>query len=160
MTNEEDMTEEEKAAAIAKEEADEDAEYERVTRRTEERQLSLPRSQCCEIARTAYTYNNDPLLHFWVAPGDDEEAFDDSGLPEGLRRPRGRHGWQIDGIGGFVKFCPWCGAKLPEMERTRTDAKICVVKDGGYYCDTCEERLQNCLCDFPAVEWTPVKSPA
>ena len=55
-------------------------------------------------------------------------------------------------------FCPLCGKPVPEIER-RPDVKVkvCVITDGGYYCDTCGERLMCCKC-YPSVyNWRPVK---
>jgi uncharacterized protein with PIN domain len=47
-------------------------------------------------------------------------------------------------------FCPYCGTKLPKIKRkAHISEDICVITDGGYYCDTCQDRLNNCLCDLP-----------
>lgn len=56
-----------------------------------------------------------------------------------------------------VAFCPFCGTKVPEV-RLRADppVKICAVLDSGYYCATCEERLQGCRCDLPERLWERV----
>lgn len=51
-------------------------------------------------------------------------------------------------------FCPYCGKKLPEIEKDPAPvAPLCVITDGGYYCDTCEERLMNCQCYPPEFAW-------
>lgn len=52
-----------------------------------------------------------------------------------------------------VKFCPHCRAAMPAIKKT--DKKVCVVKDSGYYCDTCKERLQACKCLPPECAWEP-----
>ena len=50
-----------------------------------------------------------------------------------------------------IKFCPFCGQKLPEIIRVeRPELKIHLDEDGGYYCRTCEERNMNCEC-YPEV---------
>jgi hypothetical protein len=49
-----------------------------------------------------------------------------------------------------VKFCSYCGKKLPNMVLTKKDVSkkhICKITDGGYYCDTCNQRLDSCFCD-------------
>ena len=52
------------------------------------------------------------------------------------------------------KFCGWCGTKLPKLRRLDPLPKLlCVVTDGGYYCDTCSERLIACKCPHPAMGW-------
>ena len=54
------------------------------------------------------------------------------------------------------KFCPYCGTALPKLVRKKPMPKnICRVTDGGYYCSTCRERLDNCLCDPPASAFEP-----
>ena len=51
-------------------------------------------------------------------------------------------------------YCPFCGAKLPEIVRkARPPSPIMRCTDGGYYCDTCEERLQSCTCWPPWSGW-------
>jgi hypothetical protein len=55
-----------------------------------------------------------------------------------------------------VIFCPFCGKKLPEIiERPNPPKRICTVTDGGYYCDTCQERLCACKCEIPWMRWMP-----
>jgi hypothetical protein len=56
-----------------------------------------------------------------------------------------------------VKFCTYCGKELPKMVRTkpRPERKVCKITDGGYYCDTCGERLMNCECDLPSSVFEP-----
>lgn len=56
-----------------------------------------------------------------------------------------------------VKFCPYCGKSLPKMVRTKPgpDQKICKITDGGYYCDTCGERCDNCICDLAESVFVP-----
>lgn len=58
---------------------------------------------------------------------------------------------------GFTeaKQCPFCGTPVPEIEKRTTDRKVMVVKDGGYYCDTCDERCNCCSCLPPAFHWQP-----
>ena len=59
-----------------------------------------------------------------------------------------------DDVSARVAFCPFCGTKVPPV-RLRKDPpkKICVILDGGYYCATCEERLQACNCHLPERMW-------
>ena len=53
-----------------------------------------------------------------------------------------------------IAFCPFCGTKVPGVRlRRNPPKKICVVLDGGYYCATCEERLDSCNCALPAQLW-------
>lgn len=57
-----------------------------------------------------------------------------------------------------VSFCPFCGVRLPELRLRKTVLQtICVVVDGGYYCQTCEKRLIGCRCADPARLWEPAK---
>lgn len=59
------------------------------------------------------------------------------------------------------KFCPFCGTSLPEVERNpKPRGKICTITDGGYYCDTCKERLMVCDCFSPEFAWRVKNSPS
>jgi hypothetical protein len=53
-------------------------------------------------------------------------------------------------------YCPFCGQRLPEIQR-RADppAKVC-VPDGEGYCLTCGKRLRECRCAWPEEQWEPV----
>lgn len=53
-----------------------------------------------------------------------------------------------------VTHCPFCGTPVPEIVPRETTNKICRVIDGGYYCDTCGERLHACRCMPPEYAWT------
>lgn len=55
------------------------------------------------------------------------------------------------------KFCPYCATPIPKMRRMKNPPKdITVVTDGGYYCDTCQERLRCCMCLPPEAAFEPV----
>lgn len=102
------------------------------------RTKGLPRPTCCKAAGATQSYR-EAKLYFWVSPDKDEPG----------------HGWSLWEITGFVSFCPWCGVKLPEMKQGPVTGKVVVITDGGYYCDTCRERLDNCECHAPAEFWVP-----
>jgi len=54
----------------------------------------------------------------------------------------------------IVKFCPHCGAKMPSIRRREEPmSPICEVVDGGYYCNTCDERLHGCKCWPCEAHW-------
>jgi hypothetical protein len=55
-----------------------------------------------------------------------------------------------------VSHCPFCGKPLPEIEQNPSPPKrVQVVTDGGYYCDTCKKRLNECRCYPPEFAWRP-----
>lgn len=55
------------------------------------------------------------------------------------------------------KFCPYCGAGLPKMVlKDPVPETVCRVLDGGYYCSTCRDRLNECVCDPPSSAFEPV----
>jgi hypothetical protein len=55
------------------------------------------------------------------------------------------------------RFCPFCGTALPKMQlKPMPPVNVCKTSD-GYYCSTCKERLQNCLCDPMETAYEPVK---
>jgi len=54
-----------------------------------------------------------------------------------------------------AKFCTFCGEALPKMVRKATPPiPLCIVTDGGYYCDTCKQRLP-CTCLPPSAAFEP-----
>lgn len=51
-------------------------------------------------------------------------------------------------IAACVQWCPCCGSHLPAVRMKSVQSpSLCVCTDGGYYCDTCNERLDCCWCD-------------
>ena len=118
----------------------------------------LPVPVCCEAARL------DPASVFYVSMHDEDGRAVEGrwelkthekliGLREGAVRARmaleGRHADRIFTLPPEPKFCPYCGMPLPKMRRKNpVPENICRAGD-GYYCETCEERLDACLCDPP-----------
>jgi hypothetical protein len=50
------------------------------------------------------------------------------------------------------EYCPFCGTHVPNMVRKNPPPPhVCRVTDGGYYCDTCKQRLNECICDPPSA---------
>jgi hypothetical protein len=55
-----------------------------------------------------------------------------------------------------VKFCPFCASPVPKMRmKPEPPAEIMRCTDGGYYCDTCSERLMECRCLPPEAAFEP-----
>jgi hypothetical protein len=53
-----------------------------------------------------------------------------------------------------AKFCPFCGKPVPPVRKKKKKFKrVARVTDGGYYCDTCRERLDGCRCVPPHFLW-------
>lgn len=52
-----------------------------------------------------------------------------------------------------VQHCPFCGTKMPEIQPVTPPGPVCVCTDGGYYCDTCKNRLHACCCYPPEAAW-------
>ena len=73
----------------------------------------------------------------------------------------GENFWYDFGTGDLSKYiegmpnpeyCPFCSYPLPKMVRKEPPPPhICRVTDGGYYCDTCKQRLNECICDPPGA---------
>lgn len=56
-----------------------------------------------------------------------------------------------------VAACPFCATPVAAVRlRTQPPRRICVVIDGGYYCDTCARRLIACRCAPPEQLWEAV----
>ncbi len=57
----------------------------------------------------------------------------------------------------IVKFCPHCATPMPAIQlRQEPLFPVLSVADGGYYCDTCDERLSSCSCWPPEAKWEVV----
>lgn len=54
-----------------------------------------------------------------------------------------------------VSHCPFCGQYLPKIIPVIPERPVCTCTDGGYYCDTCHERLIACRCLQPNKAWGP-----
>ncbi len=113
---------------------------------------AIPRLTCCEPNR------RHPAAVFSVSVDD----LDDEGV--GLR---GR--WRVAYFDSVVlrdlafyetmpepKFCPYCAAPIPRMVRkTALPENLCKITDGGYYCDACGKRCNECLCLPPEAAFEP-----
>lgn len=53
-----------------------------------------------------------------------------------------------------ILSCPFCGADVPPIRVSSNPPKyVCLITDGGYYCSTCDERLNEYRCADPARLW-------
>lgn len=60
----------------------------------------------------------------------------------------------------LLKACPYCAAALPAIVPVDPPpSPMCSVTDGGYYCDTCKERLDACVCYPEFMAWQAAPSP-
>lgn len=56
-----------------------------------------------------------------------------------------------------VTKCPFCHSSMPELAiKENPPEPMMKISDGGYYCDTCQERLNCCEC-YPAETKYEVK---
>lgn len=55
-------------------------------------------------------------------------------------------------------FCPYCGSRLPAIERRNIGSIPIFVPTNEYYdyCATCKERAMGCICLPPQFAWQPV----
>lgn len=70
--------------------------------------------------------------------------------------------WPLPGVHGHApsqeaRFCPFCGAPLPEMaEGAPPEGPVHAPDRDGDYCDTCGERSSACGCWPRWASWHPV----
>jgi hypothetical protein len=111
---------------------------------------AIPRLECCEEARV------HPAIVFTVRVDPDSitgKAWWRTSYHTDLA-PDGHYDTDPEG-----RFCPFCGKPVPKMRRKNPPpAPLCVITDGGYYCDTCG-RSRDCLCLPPAAAFEPVPEP-
>jgi hypothetical protein len=105
----------------------------------------IPSPQCCEKMRTHPTVRLNVMdldanllpNPSWVGPATTIED---------------RFGAAIE-VEEKMNFCPYCGTTLPEVEPIEPPEPYCRITDGGYYCDTCRQRLPCCYCNPPVTAW-------
>jgi hypothetical protein len=56
--------------------------------------------------------------------------------------------WRMRKVGFEVDFCPFCGTKLPEVEKMENPPQPLWIGDDDY-CGTCDERNRECECNPP-----------
>jgi hypothetical protein len=120
-------------------------------KRRSEQFAAVPRPTCCEDIQRY------PILFFSVNRGKDDTSKD-SGRWQ-IRVSEGFwYDFHVGDLDSYItgmpdpEYCPFCGTHVPKMVRKDPPPpNICRVTDGGYYCDTCKLRLNECICDPPAA---------
>ena len=105
---------------------------------------ALPIPTCCQAAQNYPTV----VFHVDVYSGDSRKAEGKwtGKLIECVYQQNMKRSSYFDNI-PEVRFCCYCGLGLPKMVRKKKFPRhTCVVTDGGYYCNTCKERLGSCRC--------------
>jgi hypothetical protein len=139
--------------------ADQELEFDTLRGQRRFEQLALiPRPTCCEAIQKY------PVITFEVSDGPDSSLADGRW---GFRLPP--EFWDHFGTGGLIKYiqdmpepeyCPFCSSTLPKMIRKDPPPPhLCRITDGGFYCDTCLERLDGCICDPPTSAFEPCIDP-
>jgi hypothetical protein len=59
--------------------------------------------------------------------------------------------------GTRIKYCPFCGTRVPKVERNPKPPFPTAVTGDGNYCSTCDQRLMCCRCNDPAAGWRIVE---
>jgi HTH-type transcriptional regulator/antitoxin HigA len=58
-----------------------------------------------------------------------------------------------------AKFCPYCGAALPELRKKAEPPEPLHHSADGHYCSTCNQRNHACKCLPPEAAWEIVEAP-
>lgn len=119
---------------------------------------SLPRPTCCT------KIIDYPIINL-ASTTTEGEAENPRWLMQ-VETPYPRNIHRESNVNGYFDFvpqniemdkCPFCSTKLPEVElKTRMPKNIMTITDGGYYCDTCKDRLNCCDC-YPSEAKYKVK---
>lgn len=100
-----------------------------------------PRPVCCERINHMERYHEKPPVILNTTRRNPE-----TGDYFSLIDPH----WILRKSGDEISFCPFCGAKLPEVERMENPPQPLWDGDDDY-CGTCDERNHGCECNPP---WT------
>lgn len=116
--------------------------------REAEKALSILRPNCCEAAQKY------PVIVFSVDFKDNGEMIGNwyYSVNDHISRyiQLSDRNWSANRPP--PRYCIFCSSPLPKVVRKKETPKdVCIVKDGGYYCHTCKERLQCCMCDDPSA---------
>ena len=107
--------------------------------------------QCCQYAK-------DYIVLHYERNWDEEDSLDKfkTTPPDWIIRgvkPDMQMG-KFEGAPYKINVCPVCSALMPKIRlKAVLPNKIMMIVDGGYYCDTCEERLDSCECKRPEEMW-------
>ena len=98
---------------------------------------------CFEEASELDEYGTGPAIHLYQ-----EIVF---GFPvDKFKEPY----WAVRDVAKAISYCPFCGAKLPEVELApKPKGKIYTLAYDGDYCGTCDERSMACNCRPPAARY-------
>lgn len=126
-----------------------------MSQRRLEQKDAIPHLTCCEAIQEY------PVITFIVPIGKD-----DTSKAPGRWVVRVDERFWNEYTGGHFReyvegmpepeYCPFCSSEIPKMTRKNPPPPdICRVTDGGFYCDTCHERLDGCICDPPSAAFEP-----
>ena len=135
---------------------EEDLELERLySERRREQFAAVVRPTCCEAIQKY------PVLSF-VVHHDEGDTSKANGHWHIRVSEKFWYDFHVGDLDAYMlgmpepEYCPFCGTPVPKMVRKNPPPPhICKVTDGGYYCDTCTERLDGCICDPSAAAFEP-----
>ena len=128
------------------------------TQRRQQQLEALPKLTCCDAGRTCEAF----MYHIDVYESGPSNQITEGRWRIATYESLGRERRMADDqwhkkVPPEPKFCPYCAAPTPKLEKAKDPPKdISVVTDGGYYCDTCQERLNACMCLPPEAVFKPV----
>lgn len=128
------------------------------TKRRQEQRDALPKLTCCDAGRNSCSLMYSIDIYDSKASNKITEGRWRLSEYESLTRDVRRNDPEWHKIQPpQPKFCPFCAAVIPKMRLMKEPPKdIAVVTDGGYYCDTCQERLSSCMCLPPEAAFEPI----
>jgi len=98
-----------------------------------------PRPTCCDQINKIERFRDGPIISLNVSRYNET-----TGDYFSLIDPH----WVIRKTGDEISFCPFCGTKLPEVERMEEPPQPLWDGDDDY-CGTCDERNMCCECNPP-----------
>jgi hypothetical protein len=117
--------------------------------RNQEIEAELSHPQCCELAKMhIYPYRDIDVRRDAVLNG---------GVPQWKNTfPTGWQSGDFHRVFLTMRFCPFCGTKLPGFRKKKNPPKHLIIEDGGH-CGRCKERygMGYCFCSHPESAYEP-----
>ncbi len=118
--------------------------------RNAERAAEVPHPQCCDTAKK-YLFAYQGLDWNTESVRNDEKPSWRSSFSSSYLEAPSTSDFLL------LTFCPFCGTRLPDMQRRKNPPPVIQAYTNFDCCATCKESIY-CFCSYPEAAWEPCKS--